>query len=46
MTGIQHTHPALEAEMNLLHELNATTALRVQHPVRNASGRLGHGMEK
>ncbi|MCP1424397.1 Ser/Thr protein kinase RdoA (MazF antagonist) [Paenibacillus xylanexedens] len=38
MTGIQHTLPALEAEMNLLHELNATTALRVQHPVRNASG--------
>lgn len=38
MTGIQHTLPALEAEMNLLHELNATTALRVQHPVRNVSG--------
>ncbi|WP_340027779.1 phosphotransferase [Paenibacillus sp. FSL H7-0940] len=38
MTGIQHTLPALKAEMNLLHELNATTALRVQHPVRNASG--------
>lgn len=38
MTGIQHTPPALEAEMNLLHELNATTALRVQHPVRNVSG--------
>lgn len=38
MSGIQHTLPALEAEMNLLHELNATTALRVQHPVRNASG--------
>ncbi|WP_413406194.1 phosphotransferase enzyme family protein [Paenibacillus amylolyticus] len=38
MTGIQHTLPALEAEMNLLQELNATTALRVQHPVRNASG--------
>ncbi|MBY0118821.1 phosphotransferase [Paenibacillus xylanexedens] len=38
MTGIQHTLPALEAEMNLLHELNETTALRVQHPVRNVSG--------
>jgi len=38
MSGIQHTPPALEAEMNLLHELNATTALRVQHPVRNVSG--------
>ncbi|WP_340400262.1 phosphotransferase [Paenibacillus sp. FSL H8-0079] len=38
MTGIQHTLPALEAEMNLLHELNATTTLRVQHPVRNVSG--------
>ncbi|RPK22775.1 phosphotransferase enzyme family protein [Paenibacillus xylanexedens] len=38
MSGIQHTPSALEAEMNLLHELNATTALRVQHPVRNASG--------
>lgn len=38
MTGIQHTQPALEAEMNLLHELNTTTALRVQKPVRNALG--------
>lgn len=38
MSGIQHTPSALEAEMNLLHELNATTALRVQHPVRNVSG--------
>ncbi|WP_440115750.1 phosphotransferase enzyme family protein [Paenibacillus sp. QZ-Y1] len=38
MTGIQHTQPALEAEMNLLHELNATTAMHVQKPVRNASG--------
>lgn len=38
MTGIQHTPAALEAEMNLLHELNATTALRVQHPVRNGLG--------
>lgn len=38
MTGIQHTLPGLEAEMNLLHELNTTTTLRVQHPVRNVSG--------
>ncbi len=38
MSGIQHTLPALEAEMDLLYELNATTALRVQHPVRNVSG--------
>lgn len=35
MTGIQHTRPALEAEMNLLHELRATSPLRVQIPVRN-----------
>ncbi|PQP83720.1 phosphotransferase [Paenibacillus sp. PCH8] len=38
MSGIQHTRPALEAEMNLLHQLNATTTLRVQHPVRNVRG--------
>ncbi|OPG96945.1 hypothetical protein B2I21_17980 [Chryseobacterium mucoviscidosis] len=38
MTGIQHTRPALEAEMNLLHELRATSPLRVQTPVRNTSG--------
>lgn len=38
MTGIQHTRPALEEEMNLLHELNVTTALRVQNPVRNTLG--------
>lgn len=38
MTGIQHTRPALEAEMNLLDELNSTTGLSVQHPVRNLSG--------
>ncbi|WP_405154933.1 phosphotransferase enzyme family protein [Paenibacillus sp. FSL K6-0108] len=37
MTGIQHTRPALEAEMNLLHELRATSPLRVQTPVRNTS---------
>ncbi|KAG3106707.1 hypothetical protein PC122_g239 [Phytophthora cactorum] len=38
MTGIQHTRPALEAEMNLLHELQATGQLHVQTPVRNTSG--------
>jgi len=38
MTGIQHTHPALEAEMSLLHELKSTTGLHVQIPVRNSSG--------
>ncbi|MHA7581041.1 phosphotransferase enzyme family protein [Paenibacillus vandeheii] len=38
MTGIQHTRPALEAEMNLLHELRATSPLRVQTPVSNTSG--------
>ncbi|MGF9700257.1 phosphotransferase enzyme family protein [Paenibacillus sp. MABNR03] len=38
MTGIQHTRPALEAEMNLLHELKSTAGLRVQIPVRNSSG--------
>ncbi|MGX1831177.1 phosphotransferase enzyme family protein [Paenibacillus taichungensis] len=37
MTGIQHTRPALEAEMNLLHELRATSPLRVQTPLRNTS---------
>jgi Ser/Thr protein kinase RdoA (MazF antagonist) len=35
MTGIQHTRPALEAEMSLLHELRATSPLRVQKPIRN-----------
>ncbi|WP_062322568.1 phosphotransferase enzyme family protein [Paenibacillus pabuli] len=38
MAGIQHTQPALEAEMNLLQELQATGPLRVQTPVRNTSG--------
>ncbi|MFK0525459.1 phosphotransferase enzyme family protein [Paenibacillus illinoisensis] len=38
MTGIQHTRPALEAEMSLLHELKSSTGLRVQKPVRNSSG--------
>lgn len=38
MTGIQHTRPALEAEMSLLHELKSSTGLRVQNPVRNSSG--------